>query len=505
MPELVLEIEGLSKTFPGQKAVDNVSLSIAAGEVHALVGENGSGKSTLIKCLAGFHAPDPGSKISIAGSEMNPPYRTADAISAGCAFVHQDLALIPTLSVMENLALSSGFEVGALRRVRWRAQARKARELMRELFEDRIDPRTPVARLSQAEKALVAITRALGDSASEGRVLVLDEPTAPLPAHEVEQLFAAVRKLVARGLGILYVSHRLGEVFEICDRVTVLRDARKVTTTDVAGLDERGLIELIVGKSLDEYYPPEQATAREEVLLRVENLKGRRLKNVTFDVHAGEVVGVAGLLGSGRSELARILFGAQNREEGEIRLNGKSLSLMNPSQGVDAGVALIPQDRLGMGSHPQMTIRENITLVKLGTYARAGRLRRSAENRDVRELIQRFDVRPPNPEARLSRLSGGNQQKVVIAKWMRLNPSLIIFDEPGQGVDIGSRTEIYRLIEEAAMGGAAALVIDSDLEDLCRLCTRILVMRDGELIHELTGAERTRGRILDLIYTKALI
>jgi ribose transport system ATP-binding protein len=393
-PELVLEIERLSKTFPGQKALDDVSLDVRAGEIHALVGENGSGKSTLIKCLAGFHHPDPGSRISIAGAALELPYLTSEAIAAGCAFVHQDLALAPTLSIMENLALSGGFESGPLGRVRWRAQAKKARRLMA-LFGEHLDPRTEIARLSQADKTLVAIARALGDSEAHGRVLVLDEPTAALPAHEVEVLFGALRKLAATGIGMVYVSHRLTEVFDIADRVTILRDARKVGTYGASELDERKLIELIVGRPLEQYYPPTLPTAKEEVLLRVEGLAGKRLRGATFDVHAGEVLGFAGLLGSGRSELARLLFGAQQRERGEVVFKGISRAFASPSEAVESGIALIPQDRRGEGSHPELSVRENIMLVDLARYSRGGRLRRSAERRDARELIERCQVRPP--------------------------------------------------------------------------------------------------------------
>jgi ABC-type sugar transport system ATPase subunit len=499
-PEPVLEVRSLSKTFPGQVALDDVSLTVRRGEVHALLGENGSGKSTLIKCVTGVHQPDAGASIALGGSELSVPYTSEEALRAGCACTHQDLGLVPTLTVMENLALSGGFRSGLGGRIRWRAQRASARAALSQ-FADHVSPDAVVGELSRADQTLVAIVRSLEAAREGAQLLILDEPTAALPAHEVEALFASIGRLKDAGLGILYVSHRLPEIFEIGDRVTVLRNGSKVGTHEVAELDEARLVELILGRSLDTYYPPVERTARPEVLLSVRGLSGRRLQDVSFDVHAGEVLGIAGLLGSGRSELGRLLFGAQRRTGGEIQLGPDSLALASPREGIEAGIALIPEDRAAAGSHPTLTVRENITLVDTSAFERAGRLGRRAERKEVDRLIQRFGVRPPHSERRFATLSGGNQQKAILAKWMRLDPRLLILDEPVQGVDIGSRTEIYTLIEQATQAGTGVVLIDSELEDLCRLCDRVLVLDDGRLVRELRGDERTSERILEIVLT----
>jgi ABC-type sugar transport system ATPase subunit len=499
--EPALAVERLSKHFPGQLALNDVSLVVRPGEVHALLGENGSGKSTLIKCVTGIYEPERESRIVIAGQEMAIPYSSADAIRAGCGCTHQDLGLIESLTVAENLAFASGFYRGRLGNIRWREQRRRASAHLKR-FGHHISPSALVAELSQAEKTLVAIGRALSTVGSGmGRLLILDEPTAPLPADEIDVLFTAIRQLRREGVGILFVSHQLKEVFEIADRATVLRNGRFVGTHDVDELDEQKLIELIVGRPLDKYYPPVAETEPTETLLSVRGLCGARVKEVSFDVRAGEVVGVAGLLGSGRSELGRLVFGAQARTAGSIQLGGEEVTLTNPTDGIRAGIALIPEDRRRKGSHLSLSVRENVTLVDLQPFQRLGRLMRRSERREVDALLQRFRVRPPDGERRFATLSGGNQQKAILAKWMRLRPRLLILDEPVQGVDVGSRTEIYTLIEEAAQGGAGILMIDSEFEDLCRLCDRVLVLDRGRLVQELTGEHRTVDRILQVVLT----
>lgn len=503
MAELALRIDGLSKTFPGQRALHDVSLDVRRGEIHALLGENGSGKSTLIKCLAGVHPPDAGSRIEIAGSALRVPYSPAEAIAAGCGFVHQDLGLIAPLTVMENLALSTGFQTGTGRRIRWGHQRMRAAELLARIG-DHIDPAATVASLPQADRTLVAIARGLHDAELGGGVLVLDEPTAALPAAEVEVLFAALDRIRAMGVGMIYVSHRLDEVLRIADRATVLRDGVKVGTHDVEGMAERRLIELIVGRPLDLHYPPAEATRRENVVLATQHLAGARVVDASFAIHAGEVVGVAGLLGSGRSELGRLLFGAQQRTGGAVALEGRPLELRHPRDAIAAGIALIPEDRASAGAHLGLTVRENMMLPDLSAFTRWGRVDRRAERREAEALIGRFGVRPPRADKRFGSLSGGNQQKAILAKWMRLEPKVLILDEPVQGVDIGARAEIYRLIGAAAARGAAVLMIDSDLEDLCRLCDRILVLHGGRIVRELAGGTAgTRDRILDVLYTGA--
>jgi ribose transport system ATP-binding protein len=496
--ETVLRVEGLSKTFPSQRALSGVSMEVRAGEIHALIGENGSGKSTLIKCLAGVHTPDAGARIVIGNTEMDVPYGPADAIRAGCGFVHQDLGLVPTLSVLENIALSHGY-CTSLGQIQWRANADRARKLLRVFAED-IDPAATVSSLTQAEQTLVGIARGLRDAEDGGRLLVLDEPTAALPEGEVKALFAALRRVAADGVGIVYVSHRLNEIFEIADRVTVLRDGEKIGTWSIGDIDERTLIEKIVGRPLDRFYPAAQHKAEHDVLLRVNNLCGPRVKDASFVVGRGEIVGIAGLLASGRSELARLIFGAQQASRGSVEIESRQLTHHSPVDAMDAGMALIPQERRRAGSLGMLTVRENISLASIKEFTRGGRIRRDREDKDVLSLMERFDVRPREPERRFETLSGGNQQKAIFAKWMRRNPKLLILDEPVQGVDIGSAMQIHKQIEQAAANGAGVLVIDSELEDLCRLCDRILIMQNGRIVSELKGSERTKERILELVY-----
>jgi ribose transport system ATP-binding protein len=497
----VLTVRNLSMTFPGQRALSEVSLDVLAGEVHALVGENGSGKSTLIKCLAGVNTPDPGAAIEVSGRPLDLPYTSPQALAYGFGFVHQNLGLVPTLTVRENIALSRGFKTAG-GRIKWSWESRRAAELLDSLGAE-ISPSAVVGSLSQAQRTLVAIARALQSADAGGKVLVLDEPTAALPSEEVESLFAVIRRVASLGVGIIYVSHRLGEIFEIADRVTVLRDARRVGTFDIRELDEAGLVEQIIGRRLEAYYPDVADTATDHVLLRVSGLSGRRVKDASFTVRHGEIVGVAGLLASGRSELARLIFGAQRATAGEIELDGRVLRGHDPRKAVEAGIAFVPEDRRHGGSHPSLTLAENLTLGNLRAHTSWGRVRRSSERREVLELIDRFDVRPRQPGKKFQTFSGGNQQKAILAKWLRLEPRLLILDEPVQGVDIGSTTDIYKHIEAAAAAGMGVLMIDSEISDLCHLCDRILVMRDGRILRVLEGADKTRDRILELTYTGA--
>jgi ribose transport system ATP-binding protein len=496
----VLTIRNLSKTFPGQRALRNVSMDVTRGEVHALVGENGCGKSTLIKCVAGYHRPDDGAEISIGDRPMEIPFAPADSIAAGAAFIHQDLGLIPTLTVMENIALPRGFET-TLCQIDWKAEAERSRELLAS-FGGHIAPEEKVGRLSHADRTLVAIARGLGDVGEGGKLLVLDEPTAALPAHDVGALFTAIRKVAELGVGIIYVSHRIGEIFEIADRVTALRDGAHAGTRRLSEVDERQVVEMIVGGPLESLYPEAAATARDEVVLDVRGLCGERVRDATFSIRRGEVVGVAGLLGSGRSELARLIFGAQPRMAGEMRIGDAPHDPSLPGDSVRAGIGLVPEDRRLAGSMATLTVRENVTITDAGRHWRGGRFSRAAERREVQDLLERFRVSPPDAERRFASLSGGNQQKAILAKWMRLSPRLLILDEPVQGVDIGAKRDIYELIEQAAAAGAATLIIDSDFADLCALCSRILVMRDGRIVEELTGEDKSRERILEIAYSK---
>jgi ribose transport system ATP-binding protein len=482
----LLRVTGLTKRFDATLALDGVDLDVAVGEVHALVGHNGSGKSTLIKVLAGFHEPDRGS-VHLAGEPLT--FGSAAAsLAAGLRFVHQDLGLVNTLSTVENLALGVGYDSGLGGRIRWSAERQAARRRMRNLGYE-IDPRRPVGELAAAERTGVAIARALRD-AQNARLLVVDEPTAMLPRHEVAALFEAIRRVRDRGLGVIYVSHRLDEVFAIADRVTVLRDGRRVGTFAVDDLDEPRLVKLMTGGTPLQSRSDARATERANALLAVRGVRGAALTGVDFDVAGGEVVGVAGLTGSGREELLALLFGARERRAGDVRVAGASLAPGRPAEAIAAGMALVPADRHGCGCVNTLSMRENLVLTDVRRHAtRAGLLRRDAERAESRRWIASLSVRPAEPDAPFMSLSGGNQQKIVLAKWLRLRPRVLLLDEPTQGVDVQAKAIIHRLARQAAAEGAAVVIASSDDADLSDCCDRVLIVRDGRIAGELRGDE----------------
>lgn len=499
--EPCLSVRNLSKTFPGMCALRDLSLDILPGEIHALVGQNGSGKSTLIKCLSGYQSPDPGATILVGGVEAS--ISSADmAADLGMAFVHQDLGIVPSLTVLENFCLGRGFAVGPLKNIRWRMEADRVRELMAG-FGHEMDPRTPVRNLPTGTRTIIAIVRAVAALEEAAHLLVLDEPTAALPEVEVTRLFEIIRKTAERGIGVLYVSHRLREILELADRVSVLRDGLLVGTYPVAGLTEADLTELITGRKLDDYYPAAERTISDEVLLKVRNLCGRRVRDVSFDLRRGEVVGVAGLLGSGCTELGRLLFGAAERSGGAVFFKGRAVNYRDPAAAIKDGIGMISEDRRIDGSFPMATMRENITITDVKRFWKRGKIDRKAERREAVKLMERFSIRPTIPDYRFSQFSGGNQQKGVIAKWTRLGPELLICDEPVVGVDVGAKRDLYVALEEVSKAGAAILLISSEYRDLASLCDRVLIIRNGELEAELKGKDLTEEQIVRFVYGRA--
>ena len=479
----LLRIGRLTKRFDATLALDDVDLDVCAGEVHALVGHNGSGKSTLIKVLAGFHTPDPASEVSVDGEPL--AFGSAAASrAAGLRFVHQDLGLVHSLSTVENLALGVGFDTGFGGRIRWASERREARRRLHELGYE-IDPRRPVAELAAAERTGVAIARALRD-ADRARLLVVDEPTAMLPRHEVAVLFDAIRRVRERGVGVLYVSHRLDEVFSIAARVTVLRDGRRVGTFAVDELDEPRLVALMTGGASLAVREDGSVEELRDGLLVADGLRGTVLDGVSFSAAGGEILGVAGLSGSGREELLPLLFGARERRGGAVRVEGATLPAGLPTAAIAAGMALVPGDRHAAGAVTSLSVRENLVLTDLRRHAtRLGAMRRAAERAEARRWIEALDVRPVDPDAPFMSLSGGNQQKVVLAKWLRVRPRVLLLDEPTQGVDVQAKATIHRLAREAASGGAAVVIASSDDAELCECCDRVLVLRDGRVAGEL--------------------
>jgi ribose transport system ATP-binding protein len=493
----VVEVRHLSKSFGGAHALVDVHLNVLPGEIHGLVGENGSGKSTLIKVLAGFHAPERGAELLVRGRPVPLPLAPGQFRELGMAFVHQDLALVPSLTVTENLRLG---ELARPRRWRlsWRAERRRAADTLRRYGLD-LDPSVEVARLGLIERALLAIVRAaeeMGGGRSPG-LLVLDEPTAFLPREGVDRLFALMRRIAAGGAGVVFVSHHLDEVLEVADRVTVLRDGRVVATTPTAEVSPDRLVQLIIGRPLEEAARPAASSrGAEPALVRVEGVTAASIERWSLHVGRGEIVGLTGLVGSGFSELPYALFGARPAR-GSLLLEGRryDLARMRPDLAAEAGIALVPADRLGAGSVPELSVNDNVSLQVLrsgGVRLDRGRLRAQALR-----LARRFEVRPPDPDLTYQSLSGGNQQKVLLARWLRTGPRLLLLDEPTIGVDVGAREQIFGLLRQAAGSGMAVLCASADLAQLAALCQRVYVVSRGRIVAELVGDEVTEERLAE--------
>ena len=496
-PVPALTLRNLSKTFPGQVALDQVSIEVRAGEVHCLLGQNGSGKSTLIKVLAGFHSPDPGATVSFDGSEVDLSRTDADWRER-LRFIHQDLGLVSGLSVVDNLALGRGFHTGRLGFIRWEEEAARARRLL-EGFGVDVDVTRPVSTLGAAQKTMVAIARAVRDwDEHQFRVLVLDEPTSSLPVREIASLFKTIRLVVARGAGVIFVTHRLDEALEIGDCVSVLRDGRLVASEPIGRLDHDRLVELIVGRRVDELYaaPP---VPRAEQVKRVCDLSGAYVRQFSLELHRGEIVGVAGLVGSGRDDIGGLIFGARPRLGGVVVVGGATIPAHRPRRALQAGVAYVPGDRTTAGVISSFAVRENLCLPALRPLRHGWRrgwwMQRARECNETRRWVAQLDIRPAESEGKVETLSGGNQQKVVLAKWLRTNPRVLLLDEPTQGVDVGAKAEIYRAIAEAAALGLGVVMASTDASELAHVCDRVLVMRDGAIAAELGEGELTEERI----------
>ena len=480
----VLTVKNLSKSFGGPRVLDDVSLSIEPGEVRALVGQNGSGKSTLIKIMAGFHQPD-GGEVEVEGQSLSFGVGAASE-ALGMRFVHQDLGLVDMLDTVDNLALGQGYRSWRSGRIGWRAERKTARKALADLGYS-FDVRRPVGSLAMSERTAVAIARAVSPRGTPTKLLVLDEPTANLPAAEAQRLYKLTRRVAESGIAVVFVSHHFDEVFELSDSVTVLRDGKLVTTRPVEGLTEDGLIELVIGRPLEQVEHDVRAFERTTVLLDVQDVGTPDvLRGVSFQVHAGEIVGIAGITGSGRDELAPAIFGGMDRH-GAVTVDGKQIPRQRPDIAVARGLGLVPAQRHANAAFMTASLRENITVTRPGLHFKSGLLRKRSERSDVNVWLDRLDVRPRNCEFKMSDLSGGNQQKVVICRWLRMNPKVLILDEPTQGVDVGAKADIHRLVDEAAAQGTGVLVVSTDHEELVRLCHRVLVVRRGRIVDELSG------------------
>jgi rhamnose transport system ATP-binding protein len=477
----LLQLTNVAKSFGAVRALKGVSFELQAGEIHALLGENGAGKSTLIKIITGAHRPDSGT-IQIDGRDVQ-NLTPAAAHRLGVACIYQQPALFPDLTVAENIGMRLESN-RSLRRVNWRARTDRAAELLKRIGAD-ISPEREVRELSMPEQQLVEIACAIGAGA---RIVIMDEPTASLTQKEQHLLLAVARELRASGVGVIYISHRLDEIFSLADRVTVLRDGESVGTNRVDELNETQLIKLMVGREISQIFPEREGTVGDVVVsMRGVGCTAGGVRNVTLDLKAGEVVGFAGLVGAGRTELARILFGITPADAGEILLNGEKVEIDSPQTAIELGIAYVPEDRRRHGVILEMAIAANITMASHRKTFPGGWMR-SARERDVAmKFVRDLSIKASGPEAPGGSLSGGNQQKVAVARWLATNPKVLILDEPTQGVDVGAKSEIHKIIRQLAARGMAVLMISSDLPEILGMSDRIVVMRNGTIAAELPG------------------
>jgi len=490
--ENLLELHSISKSFAGVRALSNVGFDLRAGEVHALIGENGAGKSTLIKIITGAHAPDTGT-ITFAGNtieKMDPNLSRAMGIAA----IYQQPALFPELTVAENIALR--LERGrAWRILRWKERRLNAAALLARVGAN-ISPDARVRTLTMPQQQLVEIAAAIGSNA---KVLILDEPTASLSDREVKNLFDVINGLRGRGVGMIYISHRLEELPRVADRVTVLRDGHRIATHSMLDVDRAELIRLMVGREMSAVFPKVQVPIG-DVALEVRNLSCEEaaISDVSLSVRAGEILGLAGLVGAGRTELARTLFGLTPANSGQILLHGKPVKIDSPSCAVSLGLAYVPEDRRRHGLILEMSVAANATLAVLREIAHGGWIDFSRQRRVADEFISKFAIKTPSSNVPAGNLSGGNQQKVALARWLATEPTVLILDEPTQGVDVGAKAEIHRLMGQLAAGGLAIIMISSELPEILGMSDRIAVMHAGRLVGMLDRASATQERILEM-------
>ncbi len=467
-------MNGITKRFPGVLALDKVSIAVRVGTVHALMGENGAGKSTLMKVLSGLYQPDEG-EIRLHGR----PVRVGEARAAlglGIAMVHQELSPIPDMTVGENIFLQREPLHTFLRIVDRKTMNRKTDELFHRL-DVRIDPRRKMRQLSVAEAQMVEIAKALSYDAT---LIIMDEPTSAITDQEVDNLFRVIRSFRKDGISFVYISHKMDEVFEIADEITVLRDGRLIGTNPVSEVDHDALVRMMVGREVSDYFPKEPTALGDEALSVRELTRDGEFTDISFSVCRGEIFGIAGLMGAGRTELAECIFGATSADSGEIRMHGQELAITSPSDAIQRGIALVTEDRKLKGLNLKASVRDNLTLVNLDEYLLfGGVVNKRREAADVGRMVASLSIRTPSAQQLVDFLSGGNQQKVVIGKWLLKNPEILIMDEPTRGIDVGAKTEIYKLMNSIVASGKAIIMISSELPELLGMCDRIMVMSQG--------------------------
>ena len=488
MLEPILKMSSVVKEFPGVKALDDAHLNIYPGRVMALLGENGAGKSTLMKVMTGIYEKDAG---SIFYQGVQTTFKgPRDSRERGVSIIHQELNLIPGLTIAENIFLGRE-PMSAFGRIDWQTMYANAQKLL-DMLNVQFSPETVVGQLSIGEQQMVEIAKALSFSSN---VIVMDEPTDALTERETESLFAVIRQLRAEGKGIVYISHRLKEILEICDDATIMRDGCFIAEASVSELTEDCIIEMMVGRSLQEQYP-RLSTPPGEVVLDGQNLVAPGVNNVSLQLRAGEILGISGLMGAGRTELVKALYGANPISSGTVSISGKPVKLTTPAQGLHAGIVYISEDRKGDGLVLELGVRENMSLASLQQFSGAIGIDRKKESAVVNDFIDRFNIKTPSAEQLIKNLSGGNQQKVAIAKGLMLNPKVLIVDEPTRGVDVGARKEIYQLMNEFKAKGMSIIMVSSDMPEVLGMSDRIVVMHDGKITGEFAHAEATQEKLM---------
>ncbi|MET7346299.1 sugar ABC transporter ATP-binding protein [Streptomyces sp. NPDC005547] len=498
--QAVLEARSVSKRFPGVVALDGVTFSLRAGETHALVGENGAGKSTLIKVLTGVYRPDEG-ELRLAGEQVTFT-RPFEAQQAGISTIYQEVNLVPLMSVARNIFLGREPK-NRFGLIDFARMYREASELL-DGFGVRVDPRRPLHTLGIGTQQMVAMARAVSVNA---QVVIMDEPTSSLEPREVETLFRVIEDLRGRGIAVLYVSHRMDELYRICDRVTVLRDGHHIHTGDLADLDRMQLVSMMLGRDMAEvrregltnFDSEGHEAARTPVLTATGISRDHQLHDISLDLYEGEVLGLGGLLGSGRSETAKAIAGALSLDSGEVGIAGRTLRRLTSAGAIRAGISLLPEDRKAEGIVPGLSVRENIVLAAMPRLSRAGIVSRAKQDRIVDIFMKRLRIKAASPEQKVGELSGGNQQKVLLARWLCLEPKVLLLDEPTRGIDVGAKAEVQSLIDDLAREGLAVLLISSDIEELIEGADRIVVLRGGAVAGELSGDEVAESHLLEVL------
>jgi inositol transport system ATP-binding protein len=490
----LLTMSGITKTFPGVCALDNVNFTLEAGEVHVLLGENGAGKSTLMKILSGSYHADSG-EIFINGSAVhfNSPI---DALRNGVTMIYQELNPVPYMTIAENIFLGKEIRLCSFGLLDKRAMYNQTTELLSQFGMNHLLPSQKMIELSVAETQMIEIIKAYS---CKTKIIIMDEPTSALAEHEVEKLFSIIKMLKKQNVGIVYISHKMEEIFSCADRISIFRDGRYVVTRKIEEIDRQEAIRFMIGRELIDQYPPKE-TVPGEVVLQVENLsdENERCRGVSFTLHRGEIVGIAGLMGSGRSEVVETIFGIRKRKTGRIKVAGKVVNAKGPDRAINAGIALVTEDRKGSGLNLKSSVRENISICTLAQISRAGVLVKKKEMVNVDTQIKNLGIKTPFRDQIVNFLSGGNQQKVVVSKWLLTDPDVFIMDEPTRGIDIGAKHEIYNIMINLARQGKGILIVSSELPEILGLCDRTLVMHEGNLAGELSRGEFSQEKIMQL-------